>query len=194
MKYFVFKNMLQQTYAVFRLGNSGERYFMKISKSQKSKHVVIIRSNLLAEVLSSEMQELVDDFDHGSINTHNSEQKIPKALEGFSYGKENGVPLARLHLHEDEITPSFTDGRTRTAFLIHKKIPLFPISTDKSSADEMKKNNLIDDSFGIVKGEELFDPKSEVYRARCEGFVQQDYVSPDPKLNAIYLEHKKALQ
>ena len=176
-------------FAVFTLVKVEEDYFMKVSKSKGASYIVMVQTKNLEAALSSDVRELVDDFNNQTFKSYNSKQKIPKTTKGFSFGKENGVPLARLYMHEREIIPSFSDGRTRTAFLIHKKISSFPVLTDKSSAIEMKTNNLIDPTFGIINVADIFDSKSAVNKSMCQGFQQQDYLPSNPEAKAKYLKH-----
>lgn len=57
--------------------------------------------------------------------------KYKDAIRGFSHGKENPVPLADVSVYDNRIR--FTNGVTRTFWLIVNECGCFPIKTDKHS-------------------------------------------------------------
>ena len=59
------------------------------------------------------------------------DDKYQYAIEGFADGRSNPVPLAIVNAKNWEGTPhiSFTDGITRTFFLIAHRVETFPVCT-----------------------------------------------------------------
>lgn len=57
--------------------------------------------------------------------------KFSDAVRGFSHGRNNPVPLADISVYENRI--GFTNGVTRTFWLLSNGCLCFPIKTDKYS-------------------------------------------------------------
>ena len=57
--------------------------------------------------------------------------KYKDAIRGFSQGKENPVPLADVSVYDNRIR--FTNGVTRTFWLLVNECSCFPVKTDKHS-------------------------------------------------------------
>ncbi|OOE86855.1 hypothetical protein BZG73_03165 [Salinivibrio siamensis] len=72
----------------------------------------------------------------GDKSAWESDYKYPAAEYGFSHGLSNPVPLAFPHCQESEYGPyaSFSNGITRTIWLLSKGAKSFPLETDNESA------------------------------------------------------------
>lgn len=87
--------------------------------------------------------------------------KFKHAVQGFSHGKENPVPLAFAGAHQerDRVDIGFSNGVTRTFWLIANKAPSFPVQVHgRESAELLNKVAGLDPapmSFAELFGEVL---------------------------------------
>lgn len=65
--------------------------------------------------------------------------KYPHAVSGFSQGRDNPVPLAEVNAWRDgsKVRVGFTNGITRTFWLIANRAPAFPVEVRGRQAAEL---------------------------------------------------------
>lgn len=147
--------------AVFRIPTKNGDAFMRVSRSNYRNEiravVVVDAQKFLA--LWRRPGSSHDDIAHLSPDTWPSDYKFKDAVEGFSHGEVNPVPLALVHCYEEDepfkvfklglfntwkhvrtdirkrITVSFTNGITRTIWLLVEGAESFPVECDLKSAD-----------------------------------------------------------
>jgi hypothetical protein len=141
--------------------DKGEKAYMKVSKEQKEKLVIINRENFL-ELWKGDPN--FTELSHGDRGVWEKDRKYQDAAEGFSLGIRNPVPPANVTMLSHEvITPIYgkslffskkilynkkekieylaiNDGITRTIWLLSKGAKCFPVlDFDINSRKRLKK-------------------------------------------------------
>lgn len=135
--------------------------------------VVVVDAEKFLELWKAEPYSLHTELAHGSPSTWPLDYKFKHAVDGFSRGPSNPVPLADvgcdIHIkttpiyarnffffkkHVGDQTESipnvgFTNGVTRTIWLLYHGAKYFPVLTNKSGA------NLLNQFAGIPNGEPM---------------------------------------
>lgn len=125
--------------------------------------VVVVDAKKFLELWKADPYGLHSKLAHGSPSTWPLDYKFKHAVDGFSHGSSNPVPLADvscdIHIkttpiytrnflffkkHVGDHTESipnvgFTNGVTRTIWLLYHGATYFPVLTRRSSADLLNK-------------------------------------------------------
>ena len=120
-------------YAVFKITTRLGDVFMKVARDEKIATVEVDAERLLdlwRGPLSSHA-----DAAHGTVDTWPSDRKFADAEGGFSDGEWNPVPLSLVSCaFGDQGTLRFTDGVTRTIWLLTAGATRFPVSRSVDDA------------------------------------------------------------
>jgi hypothetical protein len=143
------KNIWPNISIVYKIYLRESYVFMRINKTpheNEDRYIAIVDSKRFYEKWTGKSVEqciIADEFE---------QRKYTDAIDGFLRGIGNPVPLAEVSFG-DKI--SFTDGITRTKWLIIHGALCFPIECDKYSAERFKtivyKNNEIKTVAEIIK-------------------------------------------
>jgi len=147
--------------AVFRVPTNGGDAFMCATRSNynNEKRAVVVVDSEKFLALWRRPGGSHDDIAHQSPENWPADYKFHKAVDGFSRGETNPVPLALVHCYEEaepheifkrgllnswkyvrtdvrqRITLSFTNGITRTIWLLANGAKAFPVECDLRSAN-----------------------------------------------------------
>lgn len=169
---------------IFEIPISNDRMvYMSVEKSNycnDERCVVLVESNKFLELWRNEPYSIHREQSMGNPTTWPHDYKYGQAIRGFSFGIENPVPLADVTC--GEVTKShpiykrklllfkkligvrkelieyvaFTNGITRTIWLLANKAPFFPVECNVKNGSERlaSAGGLVTKSFYTV--EELF--------------------------------------
>ncbi|WP_343728330.1 hypothetical protein [Duganella sp.] len=68
-----------------------------------------------------------------------ADYKFGRAVDGFSYGAGNPVPLAKAGIGLSDNAVSFSNGITRTLWLLAHAAPAFPVECSTDQAEDMQR-------------------------------------------------------
>lgn len=131
---------------------------MKVTEYNKDKSgVVIVDANKFLELWRNEPHSIHRDVSSGNPQTWPNDRKYEDAVKGFSHGYENPVPLAYIshgestrtivsykflrfgkRVHSEQFHHvGFTNGITRTIWLLSHGCTAFPIECEMPGAREL---------------------------------------------------------
>jgi hypothetical protein len=125
--------------------------------SRECSGVVIVDSAKFLQLWRSEPNSIHSDMANGSPETWPSNYKFELATNGFSHGKANPVPLAEVSFgidsrntetrrffglfkelqYEDVPFVAFTNGITRTIWLLTQGCTAFPVECNRTRTQEL---------------------------------------------------------
>lgn len=161
LKILGFENIYGSNSLVFELPMKDQSsVFMRVDCGCIDDKIYIIMLDLKKIKSSSEFQENLDDeklFKNPENAPEYLRNKILNCIDGFSKGKSNPVPLARISYYPDKV--NFSNGITRISYLVTFTDSSIPIECDKDSVEYLY------DLFG----DKNFEPHSlEDYRIEYE--------------------------
>lgn len=118
-----------------------QKTFMSMRIKEYSDNcVVFVDTKKFIELWRKENQHT--ELSYGDKSDWEADYKYDSAVKGFSYGISNPVPLAYAHCYNNEsgeVCAEFTNGITRTIWLLSKGAKAFPLETDSDSAPLFEK-------------------------------------------------------
>lgn len=119
--------------------------------------VVIVDSEKFLGLWKNDPHNIHHWESHGNPKTWISDRKYPEAVKGFSYGKDNPVPLATISCDQGKKTlvsykflifgkserqeqynyVAYTNGVTRTIWLLTQGCKAFPVECEMPSARDL---------------------------------------------------------
>jgi len=115
------------------LTEKNEPVYMSINSTcylNEERYIVIVKSTKIRELWKNEPNPLNQDLNLGDNKVWIKDKKYNYASDGFSKGKINPVPLAKIVCNKDKKSQtyiSFIDGTTRTMWLLVNGVKYFPI-------------------------------------------------------------------
>ena len=132
-----------------------ENHFLGERELGGSDKVIIINSKKFLELWKNDPRNSESHLALGNETTWRNDYKFHRAEKGFSFGISNPVPLAYVHCYFSDVQIpycSFTDGITRTIWLLANGAECFPVMTDIQSYDLLLLHAGINESEKIIKG------------------------------------------
>jgi hypothetical protein len=114
---------------VYQIQVKQSSVFMRIDRTNfenDNRYVAIVNTNKFYKLWTG------NTIDHCIITDEKEQKQYSTAIDGFSRGIENPVPLAEFGYHNFNL--SFTNGITRTKWLILNGAVCFPLECNKTSA------------------------------------------------------------
>ena len=111
--------------------------------NNKNKSVVFVDSQKFLNLWENDPSKHETQLAHGDIETWKSDYKYSKAEIGFSHGISNPVPLAYPTCqicNKNGVYVAFTNGITRTIWLLAQGSSSFPVEVDSEEADLLNKH------------------------------------------------------
>lgn len=104
--------------------------------------VVLVQTQKFLELWQNDPFCCFKDLAFGSESTWRNDYKFERAEKGFAQGIDNPVPLAQVSccMQIEEINPSlgFTNGITRTLWLLANECPVFPVECNLPGARQLQ--------------------------------------------------------
>lgn len=135
----------QDDYAVFYIDTpEGGRQYMSASWSEyknENNSIVFVDSKKFLNLWKNDPQKQEHHLASGGKKEWMADYKYHYAEKGFSHGLKNPVPLAYPHCESNKhgVYACFTDGITRTIWLLSQGATSFPIEASNDAAQLFNK-------------------------------------------------------
>lgn len=97
----------------------------------ESRYIIVLEAKKFIKLWQNEPNPISKSLNFGTIESWKNDKKYPDAEDGFSFGKNNPVPLANVvcYLNEDNQLPyiAIENGITRTIWLLSNDVKYFPV-------------------------------------------------------------------
>ena len=101
--------------------------------------IVILDSKKFLSNWKNDPNPVAPELSKGTRDTWINDRKYPDAALGFKQGVNNPVPLAKIVFHESLHSSyiNFTDGITRTIWLLSNGVTAFPVECSTQEAEKL---------------------------------------------------------
>ncbi|WP_104026903.1 plasmid fertility inhibition factor family protein [Vibrio jasicida] len=121
------RNIYGQTCAVFYIKAEDKQFYMSetLTVDNVDTHIVLVDRHRFESAWFKDGEH--SHLSRGSINSWRNDHKFNDMKHVFDGGIENPVPLALMRAEEQPKSVGFTDGVTRTIWLIANGAKYFPV-------------------------------------------------------------------
>ena len=130
--------------ATFELDLTNKKVYMSVDCTNfmnDQRFVVIIETKSFLKLWRNEPSPLSRNLNFGNIENWKRDRKYPDAEDGFSFGRNNPVPLANIvcYINDENNLPyiAISNGVTRTIWLLSNNVKYFPVECRNKDEAEL---------------------------------------------------------